>query len=105
MQIADKNRDSAFTCYGKLKHLLGELANYQTVADFCCEGRSCPCMTDTKRYNNDEKLNQLILRSDDSMFNTVTSQTLNMDPLSIINNAYVIARNSNPHAEAVAFAT
>lgn len=44
-------------------------------------------MTDTKRQEKEKNLHQFILVLDDIVFNTVTSQILNMDSLPIFNNA------------------
>lgn len=84
-----QNGDNVFNYYGKLKRLWDELANYQKFADCCCD-HSCDCTIDTKSQQNEEKLHQIILCLDDAVFNTVTSQILNMDPLHVNSNAYAM---------------
>lgn len=44
-----------------------------------------------------KKLQQFILNLDDVVVNTVTSQTLNMDPLSIVSNAYAMIVKEERH--------
>lgn len=70
-------------------------------------------MMDTKRQQNEEKLYQFILDLDDVVFNTLTSQILNMNLFPVVSNAYamiikeeryhIMARNKEICAEAVAF--
>lgn len=69
----------------------------------------------TRLQKNEEKLHQFTIGLDDIVFNTITSQILEMDQLPTITNAYtmiikkercrIVVRNKETRTLAVAFAT
>lgn len=73
------------------------------------------CISEANRLKHEEeRLHQLLLGLDNSIFHTVTSQILNMDPLPTMNTAYqmiirqerhgLIVRGKDERTEVVAYA-
>lgn len=63
--------------------------------DCCCESVTCTRMTKFARHHEEEKL--ISLRLDNSIFHTIISQILNMNPLPFFESAYSMVIHEERH--------
>ena len=68
-------------CYGKLKILCDELANYEQIPACSCGGCKCDIASKLEKRREEEKVHQFLMGLDDVAYGTVHSNLLATDPL------------------------
>ncbi|KAH9717743.1 retrotran gag 3 domain-containing protein [Citrus sinensis] len=100
--------------YGKLKLIWVELANYEQYPIYSCEGCTCELEAKLNKKREEERLHQFLMGLDDTIYGSVRSNILSIDPLPPLNRAYslvvqeervqTITRRKEGHGEPIAFA-
>ncbi|XP_078171460.1 uncharacterized protein LOC144565545 [Carex rostrata] len=110
---AKQQGQSIVAYYTRLKSMWDELSSYSRVPVCKCGGCKCNVTTELFKQREDEKVHQFLMGLDDSVFGTVRTNILSMDPLPNLSKIYSmvvqeerhrsVARGKEERSEAVGF--
>ncbi|XP_012840356.1 PREDICTED: uncharacterized protein LOC105960698 [Erythranthe guttata] len=99
--------------FGKMKMLWDEINDYEPIFTCNCGGCKCQITQQLRARRDDEQVHQFFMGLEDSMFGTVRSTILNLDPLPNLNRVYAmimteeqhrtVARNKDDRIDVVAY--
>ncbi|KAJ4760696.1 Retroelement pol polyprotein-like [Rhynchospora pubera] len=111
---AKQQGQSVVSYYTRLKGMWDELSSYSRVPVCKCKGCTCNAAAEFVKEREEEKIHQFLMGLDDSVFGTVRSSILGMEPLPTLNKVYSmviqeerhrsVARGREERGEAVGFA-
>ncbi|KAJ4751619.1 Retroelement pol polyprotein-like [Rhynchospora pubera] len=111
---AKQQGQSVVTYYTRLKGMWDELSSYIKVPTCTCKGCTCNLTAVFLKEKEEEKIHQFLMGLEDSIFGTVRSQILGMDPLPNLSRVYsmvvqeerhrTVVRGRDDRREAVGFA-
>lgn len=85
------------TYYGQLKKMRDELANYEPLPVCGCGGCKCNITAALEKKREDERIHQFMMRLDDGVFGTASSNILSTEPLPNLNRVYAMIIQEERH--------
>ncbi|KAJ4808040.1 Retroelement pol polyprotein-like [Rhynchospora pubera] len=92
---------SVVTYYTRLKGMWDELSSYTPVPTCTCGGCTCNVTAIFSKEKEEEKIHQFLMGLDDSIFGTVRSNILSMDPLPNLSKVYSMVVQEERHRSVV----
>ncbi|KAJ4755428.1 Retroelement pol polyprotein-like [Rhynchospora pubera] len=94
---AKQQGQSVVAYYTRLKGMWDELSNYSRVPVCKCKGCTCDAAAELVKEREEEKTRQFLMGLDDSVFGTVRSNILSMEPLPSLNKVYAVVIQEERH--------
>ncbi|KAJ4787232.1 Retroelement pol polyprotein-like [Rhynchospora pubera] len=98
---AKQQGQSVVSYYTRLKGMWDELSSYSRVPVCKCKGCTCNAAAEFVKEREEEKIHQFLMGLDDSVFGTVRSSILGMEPLPTLNKVYSMVIQEERHRSVV----